>query len=497
MSDEVSTGPGPFPVHLLPPRIREMVEAMGVSAGCGLDLPAVTALGVVGCAIGPGITVCNHLTKDLPTPTNVFVVMVGISGGGKSRNGGPLFHPLFRFQDNVQEAFRKETLPKLRAELKVVEKEIKVLDKLVELEAERKAKEPDKQSVTAEPAKISFTNANKVSLEEKLARLYGKQAELRELMHLPQVVMEDFTVQILVRAMARNKGKMLIISSDARETVNNLMGRYNRGKTDESVLLKGWSAERYTYDRKWDDGQLISETSERCLVGIILMIQPDKASELVECAALATGGFLPRTQIVFTEIAPALPSTLQPLSDGVRQEWNAFVDDLLQRYYSAEAPVLIELSEEAQATWNAYADSKVQERNDGQKHAFSFRSRDAETARRYAGILHAGIYGSSAHGYRIDDKTMESAIQIVEWFDWHRQKIVGFHDGEREAKQMKKIQELKARFPRGFTLRDACRKRLAGDDDREKNQELLDRLVGRGELIAFPDREGGLLYQLP
>jgi hypothetical protein len=38
---------------------------------------------------------------------------------------------------------------------------------------------------------------------------------------------------------------------------------------------------------------------------------------------------------------------------------------------------------------------------------------------------------------------------------------------------------------------------LAGDDDREKNQELLDRLVGRGELIAFPDREGGLLYQLP
>ncbi len=201
--------------------------------------------------------------------------------------------------------------------------------------------------------------------------------------------------------------------------------------------------------------------------------------------------------MVFTEIDPALPSTLRPLPDDVRQAWNVFIYSLLNRYYAAESPVLIELSEEAQMIWNAYADSKVQERNDGEKHAFSFRSRDAETARRYAGILHAGRYGDSAHGYRIAGETMQAAIQIVEWFDWHRQKIVGFHEGEKEAKQMKKIQELQARYPRGFTLRDACRKRLAGDDDREKNQELLDRLVGRKELLPYPDKEGGLLYQLP
>ena len=147
--------------------------------------------------------------------------------------------------------------------------------------------------------------------------------------------------------------------------------------------------------------------------------------------------------------------------------------------------------------WNAYADSKVQERNDGEKHAFSFRSRDAETARRYAGILHAGRYGDSAHGYRIAGETMQAAIQIVEWFDWHRQKIVGFHEGEKEAKQMKKLQDLKARFPRGFSLRDVCRKRLAGDDDRQKNQELLDRLLGKGELVGFPNGDGDALYQLP
>ena len=497
MSEDTASGPGPFPVHLLPPSIADMVKAMGSSAGCGLDLPAVTALGVVGCAIGPGIMVCNYLTKDLPTPTNVFVVLVGISGGGKSRNGGPLFHPLFLYQDGVREAFKKDTLPKLKAELKVVEKDIKVLDKHIEMESERKSKQAEKESVPVVIENINFAEAARPSSEERLARLYGKQSELKELMNPPQVVMEDFTVQILVRTMSRNDGKMLIVSSDGRETINNLMGRYNRGKTDESILLKGWSAERYNYDRKGDNGELVSETIERCLVGIILMIQPDKASELVECAALAAGGFLPRTQIVFTEIDPALPSTLRPLPDDVRQAWNVFVYSLLVRYYSVESPVLIELSEEAQVIWNAYADSKVQERNDGEKHAFSFRSRDAETARRYAGILHAGLYGDSAHGYRIAGETMQAAIQIVEWFDWHRQKVVGFHEGEKEAKQMKKLQELKARYPRGFTLRDVCRKRLTGDDDRQKNQELLDRLVEKGEILGFPEGDDGMLYQMP
>jgi hypothetical protein len=227
--------------------------------------------------------VCNYATMDLRTPTNVYVILVGISGGGKSRNGGPLFRPLFNYQDQVRDAYEKDVLPKLKAELKINEKEIKFMEKQAEVQAEQKAKLAEKAVTVVEPEGINFAEAGKPSLEDRLAKLYGKQAELRERLNLPKVVMEDFTVQIFVRNMSRNHGKMLIISSDARETVNNLMGRYNRGKTDESILLKGWSAERYTYDRKGDNGELVSETIERCLVGIILMVQPDKAEERVRC----------------------------------------------------------------------------------------------------------------------------------------------------------------------------------------------------------------------
>jgi hypothetical protein len=62
---------------------------------------------------------------------------------------------------------------------------------------------------------------------------------------------------------------------------------------------------------------------------------------------------------------------------------------------------------------------------------------------------------------------------------------------------MKKLQELKVRFPRGFSLREACRKRLAGSDDSEKNKKVLDRLVEKGELLASPDDRGEVFYSLP
>lgn len=488
---------GPFPVHLLPPRMAEMVSAMALSAGCGNELPAVTALGVVGCAIGPGINVCNYLTRELPTPANVYVVVVGISGGGKSRNGGPLFEPLFAYQDRLRSEFTQQHLPLLKAQQKLLEKEIKVLEKQAESESEKRAGKLGKNEPPSTPAEVGSFADPQLVLVQELAKRYGDMARLKVQMDKPQVVMEDFTVQVLVGALSRNQGKMLIISSDARETVSNILGRYNRGKTDESILLKGWSAERYTYDRKGENGELVSEAIERCLVGIVLMIQDDKAEELVESKSLASGGFLPRTQIVFTDIDPALPSTLKPLPDDVRTGWNSFIDSLLVKYYAASRPFSVELSEDAQIVWNAYADSKVQERNDGANEAFSFRSRDAEAARRYAGILHAGRYSDDAHSHPISLTTMESAIQIIEWFDWHRQKVVDFHQADREGKLMKKLQELKARFPRGFSLREACRKRLAGSDDSEKNKKVLDQLVEKGELLASPDDRGEVCYSLP
>ena len=329
-----------------------------------------------------------------------------------------------------------------------------------------------------------------------LAELYGKEAELKELMKLPQIVMEDFTVQVLIRAMSNNQGKMMVISSDARETVNNLMGRYNRGKTDDSVLIKAWGGERYSYDRKGDDGEMVSESIPRCLVGLVIMIQPDKADEMVQCEALATGGFLPRCQLMFANVDPALPSTLGALPQDIRVAWNSFIDGLLKRYYMAETPYKIELSQEAQAIWNSYTDSKVQARNDGEKEAFSFRSRDAEMARRFAGILHAGRYGDYAQDYKIAGETLKAAIEITEWFDWHRQKVVCFHEGERESKQVKKLKVLMSEHPRGFKLREVSRKRLAGTDDKEDNLALMAQLTAKGIVEQFTGADGHTWYRL-
>ena len=160
-----SGGLGPFPVHLLPPSIREMVQGVALSAGCGLEIPAATALGVVGCCIGPGILVCNFGKKEPFTPPNIYVVVVGISGGGKSRNGGPLFQPLYDFQDCIRESYKKDKLPGLKAERKLVEKKIKFLEKQAEKANKEEGLNLEVVTETVVVPGCGFSEASKPSLE--------------------------------------------------------------------------------------------------------------------------------------------------------------------------------------------------------------------------------------------------------------------------------------------------------------------------------------------
>jgi hypothetical protein len=54
-----------------------------------------------------------------------------------------------------------------------------------------------------------------------------------------------------------------------------------------------------------------------------------------------------------------------------------------------------------------------------------------------------------------------------------------------------KISEMCRLRALGFTLRDACRMRLAGTDKKAKNEELIQELIDQGVLVRFEDPEGG------
>ena len=66
--------------------------------------------------------------------------------------------------------------------------------------------------------------------------LLGLKDQLEFALDCPQMISEDLTVQVLVRILNANKSRLILLSTDARETINNIMGRYNNGKPDDSLV---------------------------------------------------------------------------------------------------------------------------------------------------------------------------------------------------------------------------------------------------------------------
>lgn len=86
---------------------------------------------------------------------------------------------------------------------------------------------------------------------------------------------------------------------------------------------------------------------------------------------------------------------------------------------------------------------------------------------------------------------MEGAIEIVEWFSEVRTGLYTMIKFGTEETRLMKVAEMCRLRALGFTLRDACRMRLAGTDKKAKNEELIQGLIDQGVLERVQDPDGG------
>lgn len=77
----------PFPIHALPPVLREFVAEAAASVGCDPAFAALPALTVAGAAVGAALVVCPK--RKYEQPPLLWLLTVGDSGTGKS----PAFKP--------------------------------------------------------------------------------------------------------------------------------------------------------------------------------------------------------------------------------------------------------------------------------------------------------------------------------------------------------------------------------------------------------------------
>ncbi len=463
MSEDVKRKP--FPTHVLPPKVRAMAEAVEAFSTTGHDMPGVVAQSALNCAIGGGVYVTNRARSQI-TPTTTFTVVVGVSGGGKSVVGGLLLEAIFENQRRRQERFRSESLPVFRARKMEIESELKRID--------RDAIKPRKGQPDEPEARIKRRT--------ELLRLLD-QVEFA--LDCPQMISEDLTVQVMVRILNANKSRLILMSTDARETINNIMGRYNNGKPDDSLLLKAFSGEDYNFSRKGQGKEMENLSVQKMAVSSLLMLQPDIAEQMVDNEGLQGSGYLQRTLFAWTDNHPGRASQSKPVPDEVKEAFNRLITVLLDTYYWSEPRVFFILSPEAEAALNTYKEARQIAGGDGSHPFWTFQSRDTELVIRIAAGLHAGLHEDKSHEVEISLETVQAAMEIMDWYSGFREMIADRMADKGGDKVMAKLRELATLHPNGFDSRDAQRKRIAGmHKDAKAVQAILDQKVREGVLAV-------------
>ena len=303
----------PFPLDALPTAMASIIAAVSRSERVPLALPAVCALGIASAAIGAGLQVAsgpNRVTRG-----NLYLLASAESGSGKSETFRIIAAPLKDHEKRRIEMWRKETWPQLQSEIGVLEREIDLLQK----KAAKTTEQMDRDRMLGE---LAF----------KLAR----KDELTRLAVTPCIIAQDVTTERLASLLRDHREVLFSASADARKLVDNLLGRYNPGKTtDESLYLMAYSGDPVRVDRQGRESVILNSP---CLA-LLWFVQPDLLIKLFDEESLSASGFLPRLLLCQTNAAPRrIEGEPQILSESVCGQWAQLIGDLLANFHAADKP---------------------------------------------------------------------------------------------------------------------------------------------------------------
>jgi len=457
----------PFPVDALPKvwqtPIKELSRALQVPPA----LAAACALATYSAALGKTLWV-RHPMLPGGTPGNLFIMGVAPSGGHKTVIFNHLLAVLRKKERVILEQFRSETLPRLRARQKIIKMQMEQLTN------------SKKGNVT-----------NSADVVTKMTGLQKELDSLDEQMLPPRLQIEDATSEGIVRTLRNGQGTLSLHSDDARKVVDNICGRYQQAKdgTDEAVFLKGYSISDITVDRAKSDSISIPDA---CL-SVLLLIQPDKFSKLLEKDGLVDGGFLPRF-LLFSSHAEhrPWPENEPGINPEAFVQYDRIVTELLDTYrLQPETRQFVEFDPEAEDVLrrvDAYACAMQ-----GQyPSSFSpFVSRWTENYWRVALVMHAAEHGANAHKVHLSGATAEAAFKVAVWFIGEQQTLLSGVNQKRADAQADRLINYLQRKNVPLSVRDIQMAKISGNSAETKR--LLNQLASEERIMQQPGTQNWMI----
>ncbi len=443
-----------FPLNALPIVAAEMVRAVSRSERVPIALPAVCALGLASAALGKGLEVASG--GDRTTRGNLFLLASAESGSGKSETFRLIAAPFLDHQQRQIENWQRNKNPQIQAEIRVLDKQIESL--------ERKAA---KATNPADHDQLVKDLKDKIARKDELARRSS----------MPCIIAQDVTIERLAVLTRDSREVMFSASADARKLVDNLLGRYNPGKTtDESFYLSAFSGDHTRVDRQGRETVVLNSP---CL-SLCWFIQPDLMTTMLGEETLSASGVLPRPLLCHTN---ATPQKIQAddcsLPDAARIGSNQLIQYLLERFHSAEEPCRIYPAPEAHRTLTDFYSAIVDRRASDLVDVGCYAARYAEQAWRLAVVLHAIRFGSEAGNTQLSEETSRDAIRIVEWFICAQLDVLA--KGRRAAEEMVESEVLNL---------------LTTRRQRKQSDLLTARDVYRARIVNKPEAASALLARM-
>ena len=372
------------------------------------------------------------------------------SGSGKSETFRLIAAPLVDHEKCLLETWRSETWPQLQSEIRVLDKEIGLLEK-------KTAKATDFMERNRMLGELKFKLASKDDLTRRAC--------------MPCIIAQDVTTERLVVLLRENREVVFSASADARKLVDNLLGRYNPGKTtDESLYLSAYSGDLVRVDRQGRDPVILNKP---CLA-LYWSVQPDLLAKMLGEQSLSVSGFLPRLLVCHTNATPRrIEGEAEILSDSVRGRWTKQIQELLATFHAAGKPVRITPTPEAVAVLNDFYNHIVDRRATDLADVGAFAARYGENAWRLSVVLHAVQWGAAASRERLTDETAANAVRLMKWFAASQLKILakGRHiaASKVEDELLEMLETTLQRKAQDFTTaREVYRARIAPTPDAAK-----------------------------
>lgn len=400
----------PFPVQCLPlilqNYLREICRVYGVCEA----LPGACMLGTLSMALGSGaeIDIGEYRVRG-----NLFVLGSARSGTGKSVVFSRVVQPFLDYERNWVAYWRKNTLPGIKAKIRMLKQRQETLDK--QASKLPKMSEADLQEAT--------------NIEQDLQ-------DLTRLTQEPSMTFGEATREKIADLVSRSPRETLAsVSAEARGCINALMGRYN-SKTDEDMFVALWSGDYYKICRMYRPDTVLRNP---CL-SLLWLVQPDLLSQLLSSDDMLDSGLLART-LFFEGGSPFHTIGNQaPLLPSSQHAWQDLVCRIANTFYHQPEAVIFPCQQEVLDLMTRFRLCLIQRTKfEGDlADVSSFAARWVEQTWRIMLVLHV----TKLQEMVLSPVSMETANEAIQLMDWFATQQLLLLTAQRERKTDERFESL-------------------------------------------------------